>query len=128
MNDHAFEEGPDGTSALVATQDFDFDALDGGSGDRTEEDIRCEVIVALLSLIAESRRPNVAAYAIGFAAGIDYGLSGPQIAKKLGISKQDFQVSVRKYSELLGLRKSRCMRSEAARQKMKLCNSTRKHL
>jgi len=128
-------------SVPVATADFDYSALDSDEELLTEcvhLDVdmrprlhkiieravalgRADAVSATIILILDSDNPRAMAMQVDWATGgyVSSGISMPQIAKELGISKQAFQQRDRRIHEMLDLRKTRCMRSQEAKDNMR---------
>ncbi|HWN09736.1 MAG TPA: hypothetical protein VNO50_10795 [Pyrinomonadaceae bacterium] len=83
-----------------------------------------EIISKLLSVIIQSKKPGLAATQLAFAAGlyVTASVTGPELAKKHGISKEAFQQGVERLREELGLRQTRTMRDQKARDTMRQTN------
>lgn len=80
-----------------------------------------EGIRAALSEILDSKKPQLAAAQLGFSVGLDaiMGWTGPQMAKRFGISKQAFFQGVDVFRERYGCGLKRINgRSQAARTNM----------
>jgi hypothetical protein len=76
-------------------------------------------IGSVVGICLAASKPGMAVYQIAFATGMTMGITetGPQIAKRFGVSKQDFQQGVDRFAERLNLRKNRAMRSGEAKEK-----------
>lgn len=79
-----------------------------------------EALVSLIAIIADARHPRLCAMALGWAAGIHQYQHKPaiELAKRNGVTKQAFCQLAAKLIKQLGLRRTRTMRSEAARRSM----------
>jgi len=77
-------------------------------------------IVEVIALIADARHPRLCAMALGWAAGIQSYQDKPavELARRNGVTKQAFCQLAAKLIKQLGLRRTRTMRSEAARKSM----------
>lgn len=129
----------------VAVQHFDFASMDSleshvqealDKGERMEPILRSwlaresyelkrEGLMAALSQIITSKRPDAAAWQLAFAAGlhVSLGLSGPEIAERLGITKQAFFQGVERFRrQFFGGLINLTQRSAEARQKMRARN------
>lgn len=83
--------------------------------------IGSEAIRRMLAWVMSQPRVTLALYQISFAAGI-LEQTGPELAKKMGVSKQAFQQGVDRCADELDLRKTRVMRGDESRTKMQLSN------
>jgi hypothetical protein len=96
---------------------------------RLQYDQACEergaAVRSVLAEILSADKPGLHAWAIAFAANMTTGQTLEDIAERYGQSKQAFQERVEIVSEKLELRKTRTMRSDEAREKMRMCNSRR---
>ncbi len=79
-----------------------------------------EALVSVIAIIADARHPRLCAMALGWAAGIHAYQHKPaiELAKRNGVTKQAFCQLAAKLIKQLGLRRTRTMRSEAARKSM----------
>jgi AraC-like DNA-binding protein len=81
-------------------------------------ELRCDAVTALLAEILESKNAEMTVAAIAFAAGLPLlcGASQVELAARFKVTKQAFSRRVTEVSRRLGLRPSRAMRSESARE------------
>jgi len=87
-----------------------------------EEAIRAEGMRALLNMVVDHDHPMLAFYQLCFAAGMITRQTGPELAKKCGVSKQAFQQGVDKYVSELSARSTRTMRAEGSKVAMSISN------
>ena len=128
-------------SIPVATADFDYSALDSDEEfleecvllkvdmrprlhriiEREVSLAKAEAVSGVIILVLDADDARAMAMQINWVCGgyISSGISMPQIAKQLGISKQAFQQRDRRIHEMLHLRKTRCMRSDEAKSNMR---------
>jgi hypothetical protein len=129
-------------STAIATVDFDFSKLDSDEEllqecvdlhldmrptlhkiiEREVSLAKSEAVASVIVFILDADDPRGMAMQLSWACGnyISSGISMPQMAKQLGISKQAFQQRDRRIHEMLHLRKTRCMRSEEAKANMRV--------
>jgi|GEM_PF-3037426 len=138
----AFESsGPEERSVAVISEDFDYSRLDSAEElleecyllhrdprptlhaiiERELSVCRRESVAAVILLILDAPNPAAMAMQVQWACGgyISEGISMPQIARQLGITKQAFQQRDRRIHEMLQLRKTRCMRSDESKANMR---------
>jgi hypothetical protein len=86
--------------------------------------IRAEAINRVLEFIITAENPALEAHRIALAGGLGLilGINGSDVAKKFGITKQAVQQGVDRFCKEVGLRKTRAMRDEDAREKMSNSN------
>lgn len=136
-------------SFAVPIQQFNFDAIDSPE-DFIKEQIaakkpigpvlqawansiaehkQAETVRAIMTLIVAAKKPRQRVDEIAFACGmlLAEGETIISMAKKHGISKQAFQRGVVTVCESLGLRKTRTMRGEEAKETMANTNYRRGH-
>lgn len=87
-------------------------------------EIRVEFLDHLVALVLPHHNKELAFYALAFVGRLHVilDLSGSEIARKLGVSRQDFQQATKEWRRLLGLNSSPCTRSEEARERMRQTN------
>lgn len=140
-------EWSDEKATAIAIESFNYDPLDQLE-DEVRERIRLgqplgpymegvarefmerereEILVKVISLIVGCKKPGLRAVQIAFAAGLYFTseISGSELAKQFGISKEAFQQGVEKVRSELGLRQTRTMRGAAARDAMRRSNYRR---
>lgn len=84
---------------------------------------RVEGITALLGeVLALRKNKEVAIIQMGLAAGLTVEASSSQLAKQCGVSKEGMEQAVERYRERFGLGQNRNMRTEKARENMRLRN------
>lgn len=145
--DHNLTENDHGIVGDAFVEHFDFDALDTAEArirqaiadnEPVEVHLRDmanamaqmrvnESASRLIAMIVDSKRPRLQAQAIAYAVGmaVNGGMSGAQIAKRNGVTKQAFTQLVSSISRRLGLRKTRTQRSAAGKAAMAKAYSRR---
>lgn len=105
-------------------RDLPLEPIINAALEETAMQLRAEGMDAVLSILLGAANPRLAAAQLAFAGGLhaQIGESGPQIAKRFGITKQAFQQGVEEFRKRLGLRKTRTMRSDEARARMASSN------
>lgn len=125
---------------VIATEEFNHAALDSPSdlvreglkaGRPLEEIIEelleerarpmaAEVLNRMIEFIITAENARLAAYQVALAGGLGVilGITGPKVAEMFGITKQAVQQGVDRFCEEVGLRKTRAMRDEEARENM----------
>jgi hypothetical protein len=85
---------------------------------------KVEAITQLMALLMDAEKPRLLIDQIAYATNmyLRQGLSMPELARKHGISKQAMQQGVERVQAQLGLPKTRTMRDEGGREKMRLRN------
>ncbi len=88
------------------------------------EQLSMKRLTYALMMILEAKKPRTMTHQFVCAAGLQLedGKSAEEIALSYGISKQAFQQGVQRIKKKLGLRQTRTERSDAAKEKMRLCN------
>jgi|SRR5215211_3319077 len=132
------------TPFVIATEEFDYayldrpadfiiEALKAGKDIQPviseivaerEDAIRAETIVRTIEFIITSDNPSLETHAIALAGGLGVllGLTGSDVAEKFGVSKQSVQQRVKRFCKAVGMRKTRAMRDDEAREKMSNSN------
>lgn len=89
-----------------------------------ETEIRCELVMQLVSMLVKRDKKTLAVFALADACGLGnlLGLSQTEMARRAGVSKQDVQQLSDEFKENLGLRQTRTHRGREARGKMALAN------
>ena len=79
-----------------------------------------EAIARIICLIADARRPRLIADQLAWVSGmsINGGMSMPALAHRNHVTKQAFSQAALRLARKLGIRKSRAMRTDAARRSM----------
>lgn len=93
--------------------------------DMSKEDesaIKAEGVRDFLTLVMSHPRKVLALYQAAFATGMLPEKTGPELAKKCGVSKQDFQQGADKMIEELSMRHTRTMRNDDAKRNMRISN------
>lgn len=87
-------------------------------------EVRCELVVQLVSMLVRKEKKALAVYALADACGLGnvLGLSQTEMARRLGVTKQDVQNMSEEFSKFLGLRQTRTHRGEEAKRRMVLAN------
>jgi hypothetical protein len=89
-----------------------------------EDAIRAETVNRLIEWILSADNPALAAWQAALAGGLTVilGKNGSDVAGMFGISKEAVQQGVDRFCKELGLRKTRAMRDDEAREEMSRSN------